>query len=51
VYLVAQQMGRQMADEPQVQLARDAAAALAGGRPAESVVPPVQVDFAQSTCD
>ena len=48
VYLAVQQVGRQFADEPQVQMARDAAAALAAGRPVESVVPAVPVDFGQS---
>jgi hypothetical protein len=48
VYLVIQQEGRQLADEPQGQIARDAAAALAGGRPVESVVPPVPIDLGQS---
>src|ERR1051326_7668674 len=48
VYLALQQQGRQMADEPQVQLARDAAAALAAGRPIESVVPVQQVDLGRS---
>ncbi len=38
VYLVAQQDGRWLANEPQVQLAEDAAARLdAGGRPADQV--------------
>jgi hypothetical protein len=48
VYVVAQQDGRWLANEPQVQLAEDAAARLdAGGRPQDQV-DPVPVDIAQS---
>ena len=48
VYAVAQQDGRWLANEPQVQLAEDAAARLdAGGRPQDQV-DPVPVDIAQS---
>lgn len=48
VYLVAQQDGRWLANEPQVQLAEDAAARLdAGGRPGDQVGP-VPVDIARS---
>lgn len=48
VYLVAQQDGRWQANQPQVQLAEDAAARLdAGGTPAGQVGP-VQIDVARS---
>ena len=47
-YLVIQQMGRQLADEPQVQMARDAAAALATGRSADGIMPAGTVDLGQS---
>ena len=48
VYVVAQQDGRWLANEPQVQLAEDAAGRLdAGGRPQDQV-DPVPVDIAQS---
>src|SRR5579859_7670446 len=48
VYVVAQQTWRTVANDPQIQLARDAAAALAAGGPAESVVPRETVDMARS---
>lgn len=48
VYLVAQQMWRQSANDPQIQLARDAAAALAAGKPADAVVPRDTVDMERS---
>lgn len=48
VYLVAQQDGRWLANEPQVQLAEDAAARLdAGGAPGDQVGP-ASVDIARS---
>ncbi len=48
VYVVAQQEGRSLANEPQVQLAEDAAARLdAGGRPKDQVGA-VPVDIARS---
>ena len=48
IYVVAQQDGRWLANEPQVQLAEDAAGRLdAGGRPQDQV-DPVPVDIAQS---
>jgi hypothetical protein len=48
VYLVAQQEGRWLANDPQVQLAEDAAARLdAGGRPSDQVGP-VRVEIARS---
>jgi hypothetical protein len=48
VYLAVQQQGRQLANDPQIQLARDAAIALAAGQPVESVLPAAPVDIAQS---
>jgi hypothetical protein len=48
VYVVAQQTWRTAANDPQIQLARDAAAALAAGRPAEAVVPHETVDMERS---
>ena len=48
VYLVAQQMWRQSANDPQIQLARDAAAAMAAGRPLDAVVPRETVDMERS---
>lgn len=47
VYLAVQQTLRQSADDPQIQLAEDAAAALAA-QPPQSVLPPEQVDMAAS---
>ena len=48
VYLVAQQDGRWLANDPQVQLAEDAAARLdAGGRPVDQAGP-TRVDIARS---
>jgi len=48
VYLAVQQTGRQIANDPQIQIARDAAAALASGQPLTSVVPETRVDLSQS---
>jgi hypothetical protein len=48
VYLVAQQTWRRSADDPQIQLARDAAAALAAGRPVDAVVAHDAVDMERS---
>jgi hypothetical protein len=48
VYVVAQQTWRTTANDPQIQLARDAAAALAAGRAADSVVPRDTVDMERS---
>ena len=45
VYLAVQQVGRQTANDPQLQVARDAAAALAGGQPAASIAAGPQVDI------
>jgi hypothetical protein len=48
VYVVAQQTWRIAANDPQIQLARDTAAALAAGQPPESVVPRDAVDMERS---
>jgi hypothetical protein len=48
VYVVAQQMWRQSANDPQIQMARDAGAALAAGKPADAVVPRETVDMERS---
>jgi len=43
VYVAVQQVGRQMANDPQIQFARDARAAITAGQPIESVVPAARV--------
>lgn len=43
VYVAVQQVGRQIANDPQIQIARDARAAIAAGQPVESVLPPQRV--------
>jgi hypothetical protein len=48
VYFVEQQTWRASANDPQIQLARDAAAALAAGRDADTVVPHEAVDMERS---
>ena len=48
VYLVPQQMLRQSANDPQIQMAEDAAAALARGEPMSSLVPSTSVEISQS---
>ena len=48
VYVVAQQTWRASANDPQIQLARDAAAPLAAGRAADTVVPREAVDMERS---
>jgi hypothetical protein len=48
VYLAVQQVLRQDANDPQIQMAEDAAAALARGETVASVLPAGQVDVAQS---
>jgi hypothetical protein len=48
VYLVAQQTWRTSANDPQIQLARDAAAALAAGKAVDTVVPRESVDMERS---
>ena len=47
-YLVSQQFWRQLANDPQLQMARDAVAALADGQPPEAVVSKTAVDMAHS---
>lgn len=48
VAVAAQQVYRQSADDPQIQIARDAAGRLAAGAPADEVVPSTPVDFSES---
>lgn len=48
IYTSAQQIGRQMANDPQLQIARDARAALASGQPVAALVPPTQTDLSTS---
>ncbi len=48
VYLSVQQAYRLGANDPQIQMAEDGAAALAAGQPAQSIVPAGKVDIAQS---
>ena len=48
IYVSAQQMGRQIANDPQVQIARDMKAALAAGQPINSLIPQAQTDLATS---
>jgi hypothetical protein len=48
VYATVQQSLRQGLNDPQIQMAEDAAAALDAGQPLESLLPTVQVDVARS---
>lgn len=48
LYVAVQQVLRQSANDPQIQMAEDAASALASGKPVESVVPASVVDIAAS---
>jgi hypothetical protein len=48
LYAAVQQDIRQSANDPQIQMAEDAAAKLAGGQPVQSVVPSEKVDIATS---
>ncbi len=48
VYTIAQQLLRMGANDPQIQMAEDAAAALTRGESVESVIPSHEVDLAQS---
>lgn len=48
VYIVAQQTWRTAANDPQIQMARDAAAALAAGKTVDAVVPHDTVDMEHS---
>src|SRR5262250_2374188 len=47
-YLVGQQVLRQLANDPQLQLAQDTAARLAAGEPLASVVPTATLDVGRS---
>jgi hypothetical protein len=48
VYVTVQQSLRQSANDPQIQMAEDAANALEGGAPADSVLPSTRIDVAAS---
>jgi hypothetical protein len=48
IYVTVQQAYRSGADDPQVQMAEDAARLLAAGQPADSILPEDQVDIDQS---
>jgi hypothetical protein len=48
LYATMQQVLRKYANDPQIQMAEDAAAALANGKPIDSVVPNAQIDIATS---
>ena len=48
VYIAVQQIWRHAANDPQIQIAYDAAVALAGGQPPASVVPAGIVDLSYS---
>ena len=48
IYVSAQQTGRQMANDPQLQIARDTKAALAGGQQISALIPQTQTDLATS---
>ncbi len=48
VWVAAQQVWRQDANDPQIQMARDAAARLASGQAVDTIVPATTVDAAQS---
>ncbi len=48
VHVTAQQLVRHAANDPQIQMAEDAAAALAGGEPPASVLPSGRIDIAES---
>lgn len=47
-YITVQQSERQAANDPQIQMAEDTAAALDGGAPVDSVIPKVQVEMSTS---
>ena len=48
VYVAVQQVLRQNADDPQIQMAQDTANALAGGATLESVVPTAEIDVSRN---
>jgi hypothetical protein len=48
IYLAVQQAGRQTANDPQIQIARDARAALSSGQSVSTVIPAAQIDLGTS---
>ncbi len=48
IYVSAQQTGRQMANDPQIEIARDARTALAAGQSINAVIPQTQTELATS---
>lgn len=48
IYASAQQTGRQMANDPQIQIARDTRTALAGGQPISALIPQTQTELSTS---
>lgn len=48
IYVSAQQTGRQMANDPQLQIARDARAALTAGQPLNALIPQTQTELSTS---
>ena len=48
IYLAVQQVGRQGANDPQIQIAREARAAFAAGQPVSAVIPAAQIELASS---
>lgn len=48
IYVSAQQTGRQMANDPQIQIARDTRAALEGGQPINALIPQTQTELSTS---
>ena len=48
IYLSAQQTGRHLANDPQIQIARDTKAALASGQPISALIPQTETDLSTS---
>src|SRR5216117_420044 len=48
IYLTVQQVWRQSANDPQIQLARDAAEAISAGAAPQTVLPATSVDYSRS---
>jgi hypothetical protein len=48
IYLAVQQVGRQSANDPQLQIAREARAALSAGQPMSAVIPAAQIELSSS---
>jgi hypothetical protein len=48
IYLAVQQVGRQTANDPQIQIAREAKAAFASGQSVNAVIPAAQIELASS---